>query len=426
MKTINIYILIFVSFFASIQSQELLPFVENFTITDYEGDNQVWSATQGEDNAMYFANNHYFLRYNGVKWDKYFLPYKTVIRSVFGDKDRIYCGSYTEFGFWKRQNGEMKYQPLSKGKDLFKGYSDNEEIWKIFKFKDKIYFQSFNELFIYNGAKVEKIRLPFQISYCFVVDDEMYLASVREGVFKFQNKKCIKIEHWKALENNVIHAIDVYQNQKYVFTQKNGVFLENGRNLLAWQNNLNNELKQDIIITAKFLTKDRLAIGTAFKGLYLIDMKTGDFVNINRSNSLKNNSVLSIGLDRENDIRLGLDNGIAHVEINSPYSIFSDNTGILGSVYAVSFSENGYLLGSNHGLFVFKNKKLNVLPNSQGHVWEILKDKNQYIIGHNDGTFVYQNASLSKVNAVNGGWNMLKSTGLTHFLRFFIFNPVRV
>lgn len=35
-----------------------------------------------------------------------------------------------------------------------------------------------------------------------------------------------------------------------------------------------------------------------------------------------NNSVLSIGFDTEDDLWLGLDNGIAHVEVNSPISFF--------------------------------------------------------------------------------------------------------
>ena len=407
------YLLVLLVFFNTclhLQSQELLPFVENFTMTNYEGDNQVWGVTQGEDNAMYFANNHYFLRYNGVKWDKYILPNKTIIRSVFADANRIYCGSYTEFGYWQRSNGQMIYQSLSKGKNLFTGYSDNEEIWKIFKFQGKIYFQSFNELFVYDGKRIEKIRIPFQISYCFIVNNQIYAASVRQGVYKFQNKVFEKVEHWDELENNVVHAIDSYQGKTFVFTQKNGVFAEEGKNLVSWQNTLNNELKQDIIITAKFISNNRLAIGTAFKGLYLIDMKTGAYNNINRNNSLKNNSVLSIGFDKENDLWLGLDNGIAHVEINSPYSIFSDNTGLLGSVYAVSFVDNGYLLGSNHGLFVYQDKKLTVLPNSQGHVWEIMKENNQFIIGHNDGTFAYDSSKLTKENAISGGWKMLKSS----------------
>ena len=97
----------------ALHSQDLLPFVENFTKSEYNGDNQNWNITQGNDNAIYVANNHYFLRYNGVKWEKYTLPYKTIIRAVFSDGDRIYCGSYKEFGYWKRINGQMNYFSLS-------------------------------------------------------------------------------------------------------------------------------------------------------------------------------------------------------------------------------------------------------------------------------------------------------------------------
>lgn len=405
----KIALFFFLIFSHNLCAQELLPFVENFTKSNYNGDNQVWSVTQGSDNAMYFANNHYFLRYNGVKWDKYILPNRTIIRSVFSDGNRIYSGSYTEFGFWERKNGEMVYESLSKGKNLFNGYSNNEEIWKIVKFQDKIYFQSFNELFVYDGQNIEKIRIPFQISYCFVIDEKFYLATVKEGIFEYNNKTFEKVEQWKLLENNVVHAIDKNQNQLYFFTQKNGVYLQKNNQLIPWNTPLNEVLKKEIIITAKFINDKKLVIGTAFRGLYLVDIEDNSYKNISRNNSLKNNSVLSIGFDKENDLWLGLDNGISHVEINSPFSIFSDNTGVLGSVYSVSFTKEGYLLGSNHGVFKYENKILEVIPNSQGQVWDIQKIDNQFVIGHNDGTFLYDGKELVKQNQVNGGWKILKS-----------------
>ena len=137
-KPLCLLIFLFLNF--GLKAQELLPFVENFTKSDYNGDNQVWSSCQGNDNAMYFANNHNLLRYNGVKWEKYSLPNKTIIRSVFADGDRIYSGSYNEFGYWKRMEGKMTYFSISKGKKLFVGASINEEVWKIFKFTCRISF----------------------------------------------------------------------------------------------------------------------------------------------------------------------------------------------------------------------------------------------------------------------------------------------
>ncbi len=408
MKKIFFYFLLLLSI-CTVRSQELLPFVENFTKSDYFGDNQVWSIAQGIDNALYFANNHYLQRYNGVKWEKYTLPNKTILRSVFVDGDKVYTGSYNEFGYWKRISGRMAYTSLSSNKQLFTGESINEEIWKIFKHQGKIYFQSFNELFIFDSGKIVKTRIPFQISYCFVVNDNIYAASVNNGVYLFENKVFKKVAKWQGLENNIIHSIDSNKGQTYIFTQKNGVFIQENDKLVSWNNSLNPILKKEIIITARFIGEDRLAIGTAFKGLYIVDLKTNEHQNINRSNSLINNSVLCIGFDKENDLWLGLDNGISHIEINSPYTIFSDNTGVLGSVYALAPIKNGYLLGSNHGVFRYRNKNLQLLPNSQGQVWDVHKVGTKYIIGHNDGTFLYENDELKKVNNVSGGWKFQES-----------------
>ncbi|MBS1535156.1 MAG: histidine kinase [Bacteroidetes bacterium] len=408
MKKIFFYSLILLISARSV-AQELLPFVENFTKSNYAGDNQVWSMAQGADYALYFANNHYLLRYNGVRWEKYLLPNKTILRSVFADRDKIYTGSYNEFGYWKRISGKMKYTSLSSNKKLFTGVSNNEEVWKIFKFKNQIVFQSFNELYFYQNNQIKKVRSPIQLSYCFVVRDTLCAATVRDGVYIYQNGDFIKKSNWTGLENSIIHSIDVHREQAYVFTQKNGVFVEKNNQLLPWDNALNATLKKELIITAKFTNDNRLVIGTAFKGVYIVDMRNGSYLNLNRSNSLKNNSVLSVVFDLENDIWLGMDNGIAHIEINSPYSIFSDNSGVLGSVYSLAPIEQGYLLGSNHGVFKYQHKSLELLPNSQGQVWEVSRVSDSYLIGHNDGTFVYQNGSLTKKNNVSGGWKFLQS-----------------
>lgn len=404
-----LFYFLLIALIQTVQSQELLPFVENFSKSNYNGDNQVWSIAQGKDDAFYFANNHYFLRYNGVRWEKYTLPNKTILRSVFVDDDKVYTGSYNEFGYWKRVSGKMIYTSLTKNKQLFTGESINEEIWKIFKHNNKIYFQSFNELFIYANNKIEKIRIPFQISYCFIIDNKIYAASVRNSVYLFENKTFTKVKKWEGLENNIIHSILKCNNQTYFFTQKNGVFVEENNKLVPWKNMLNEVLKKEIIITAKAIDENRLAIGTAFKGLYIVDLKSNTHTNINRNNSLKNNSVLCIGFDKENDLWLGLDNGISHIEINSPFAIFSDNTGVLGSVYTLAATKNGYLLGSNHGVFKYENKQLQLLPNSQGQVWDIHKIGQKYVIGHNDGTFIYENEVLKKVNSISGGWKFQES-----------------
>ncbi len=389
-------------------AQSLLPFVENYSKYNYQGDNQTWNLAQGNDAAMYFANNHYFLRFDGVKWEKYSLPNRTIIRSVFVNKNKIFSGSYKEFGYWERQNGKMVYTSISKDKKLFND-NGNEEIWKIFKFNNSIYFQSFNEIYIYSDGKIKTINLPFQISYAFVVGEELLLTSIKDGVYKLKGTSFEKIKNWNVLDNNVIHAIEKRESTYYVFTQKNGVFTGDESGLKPWTNALNNTLKASLINNAQFVNGSKLVIGTASTGVYILDFSNKSTLNISRSNFLINNSVLAIGLDKERNLWLGLDNGIAQIEINSPVSIFSDNTGALGSVYSVAKIKDSYLIASNHGIFKYDNINLSHLPNSQGQAWNISTVNGQYIIGHNEGTFLYENNTLSKLNPINGGWNFSKS-----------------
>ena len=409
MKNNLFKIILFFFISSQLYSQELLPFVENYSKSNYQGDNQIWNIAQGNDKAMYFANNHYLLRYDGVKWEKNTLPNKTIIRSIMVDGDRIYSGSYKEFGFWLRQDGKMKYVSISDGKKVFDD-SENEEIWKIFKFKNKIYFQSFNEIFLYDGKSIKKTKLPFLISYCFPIEDQLLVASVGKGVFSMKNSHLMKVKGWGILENNVIHAIDKYQGKIYFFTKKNGVYLEDKGVLVSWKNPLNETLKTANINGAKFIKNNKLIIGTASKGVYSIDLKTNVFTNINRNNVLMNNSVLCIGQDQENNLWLGLDNGIAHIEVNSPISIFYDNSGALGSVYSVAKIDQGYLMASNHGIFKYVDNHFSLVPKTEGQAWDIGKINNKYLIGHNEGTYVYENGSFSKLNSNNGGWNLTKST----------------
>lgn len=408
MKPVRLFIALISFFPCLIYSQDILPFVENFSKADYNGDNQIWNITKGSDNAMYFANNRFLLQYNGASWRQYLLPYKTIIRSVFSDKNRIYTGSYNEFGYWERNAGDLVYHSLSTGKSLFKGSSANEEIWKIFRHKDKIYFQSFNEMYEYDQekGKIEKIRFPSQVSYCYVLDDEIIVPTVNSGIYIFSEGKFVLVKPWRFLK--VIHAIGKINKDYYFFTKKDGVFKGSKTGIIPWEHRLNEKLRSSLILSAAILD-NTLIIGTSASGIYIVDLSQGTVKNINKENSLQNNTILSVHSDSEKDLWLGLDNGISHIELNSPFSFFTDPTGILGTVYSIVSYKNGYVIGSNHGVFTLKDGKLEFIEGSEGQVWDLYSNEEEIIIGHNDGTFLYRDSKLTKVNTINGGWNFFRS-----------------
>jgi hypothetical protein len=80
---------------------------------------------------------------------KNMLPNKTIIRSIYVVDDKIYSGSIKNLGIGFANMG--RWIMCRERKSGFDD-SENEEIWKIFEFKNTIYFQSFNAIYKYDGS----------------------------------------------------------------------------------------------------------------------------------------------------------------------------------------------------------------------------------------------------------------------------------
>ena len=139
------YLLLFT--YSSLCAQELPP-IENFATQIYDADNQNWDISQSSNKYIYIANNKGLLEYNGANWNFYQTPNETVMRSVFAVKEKIYTGSYMEFGFWEKDaTGTLIYESLS---DKLENIIEDEEFWKIAKIKKWILFQSLDRIYIYD------------------------------------------------------------------------------------------------------------------------------------------------------------------------------------------------------------------------------------------------------------------------------------
>lgn len=71
----------------------------------------------------------------------------------------------------------------------------------------------------------------------------------------------------------------------------------------------------------------------------------------NENNGLRNNTVLSVAFDGQGNLWAGLDSGIDHVCLSSPFTNLYSYPYSYGTGYAAAV-ENGYLyLGTNRGLY---------------------------------------------------------------------------
>ena len=95
-------------------SQELPPIIK-YTQSTYQAGIQNWMISEDTNRFIFFANNEGLLEFNGSNWTLYPSPNESIIRSVKCINDKIYTGSYMDFGYWERQsNGQLYYTSLTK------------------------------------------------------------------------------------------------------------------------------------------------------------------------------------------------------------------------------------------------------------------------------------------------------------------------
>tara|TARA_R110001583_G_scaffold44521_1_gene141175 strand:+ start:2985 stop:5795 length:2811 start_codon:yes stop_codon:yes gene_type:complete len=385
-------------------AQELPP-IENYSQSVYGGENQNWSISQSDEKYIYVANSSGLLEFNGAKWRLYPSPNNTILRSVNVNNNKIYTGCYMEFGYWEKNDfGSLTYTSLSKTLSIPLA---EEDFWNIIDYDNWVIFQSLNRIYIYNtiDSTFKIINSETQLPKVFKIDDSIYFQKMDEGVFKIENGEAILVSNDAILRTNILVNI-LKVNDKIMYqTQQNGFYFLEESKLLKWDISANNIISNFFVYSSLQLTDGSLVLGTISNGIYRLDKKGNFLSQINQEKGLNNNTVLALYEDKEQNLWLGLDNGISVINYNSPYTIYNDFKGKLGSVYTSAIYNDNLYLGTNQGLFYKKvgtTDDFNFIDKTDGQVWCLKIYDNTLFCGHNKGTFIVKDTKASLITDIMG------------------------
>jgi ligand-binding sensor domain-containing protein/DNA-binding CsgD family transcriptional regulator len=393
-----------------------VPYVENFTKAQYLAENQNWSITKDENGVMYFGNSKGLLSFNGQTWQTHQLDHSLIIRSVKSDlKGKIYTGGFGEFGYWEyNKQAILTYRSLTHlvpKKDKL-----NNEIWKIHVEKDKVYFQSFASIFIYQNNKIEIVEGNESFLFLLKCKDKYFIEGSNKGLYQLKGNKLEFLRNSEeAGVKGVLSILPMQNGNMIVGTAKNGLFLFDGENFTPWATQASEFLKTFQLNNGALVFNNYFAFGTILNGIIILN-DDGEIVqHINKSSGLQNSTVLSLFTDNYDNLWAGLDNGIDRIELNAPLYFFFDKGGQLGTVYSSIIYKEKIYLGTNQGLYYSdwnvnngKRQTLNFkfIPNSQGQVWELALFDGILFCGHNNGTFQVVGNQIIKLSNQSGGWTI--------------------
>ncbi len=398
------------TFFLSIFifGQELPPILK-FSPIKYKGGNQNWMISQDANEFMYFANNEGLLEFNGAQWRLHPSPNETIIRSVKVIDDVIYTGCYMDFGFWKRKaDGSLTYQSLTS--NIQHKILDDEQFWNILPYDQWVIFQSLNQIFIYD--KVQKtfkiIKPDGLINKAFIVGQSIYFQTSSEGLFEIENRKSNLVSNDVFFKNNKI--IDIFKKDNHLIfvTQLSGVYQSNATDLNNQELLFQLDNKKLNVYCATKLKNGTYVLGTVSNGVLILSEDGKLNYHFAQNKNLDNNTALSLLDDADENVWIGLDNGINCINLSSPIRNYYDYSGMLGTVYtSIKFKEKLYI-GTNQGLFV-KNYAENdtsfkLVENTNGQVWSLFTYQGTLFCGHDTGTFVINDDAGSKIYNNSGTW----------------------
>ncbi len=364
--------------------------------------------SQNQDGFIYVANNEGLLEYNGSQWKLYPTSNNSIMRSVICIDDYIYTGAYMDFGFWKKNKlGTLVYTSLNQKFKI--NLKEDEQFWGIFIFNDWIIFQSLQNLYLYNPT-TNKIKIISSKTPIFKAHQTptQFLYQNDEGLMEIENFESKLLISNEELNFQKIINVFSQNNQNLLVSQSKGLFfLSETNQITPFATAVDNLLKNEVIYSAIKLQNGNLALGTISNGLLVLSPDGSLVYHITQPKGLNNNTVLALFEDVNNNLWLGLDNGINVINKRSTIKNYTNLTGLLGTVYATITFQNNLYIGTNQGLF-FKPQNstsdFELVSGTKGQVWSLFEHNNTLFCGHDLGTFIINQNKSEHVFNLQGTW----------------------
>jgi len=391
-----------------------LPFVTNYEALSYQAGIQNFDIIQDDLGRIFVANNLGLLEFDGKTWSRYGLNYTKVRSAFLGADKRIYVGSQADFGYLdNNESGDLIYTSLADS--LPDNLKDFDETWRVFGSGDLIYFCTFTRIYTYDGKVVHAIDPKKRLDISFQVENQLYSQIQGEGLFKVNTDKFELIRNGDFFKDKRISNVLLFDRGRWLITTfSHGIFLYDGeiKPFLIKSGNWENRF---LINYSARLRNGNIALATQNAGLFILDKDGNVLIHLDKSSGLQDLTINFIYEDNQGGLWLALNNGIARVELSSPFSVIDDRLGLSGAGYAALKLDGNIYLGTNNGLFVWENGRISFIKGTEGQVYSIQDIRGQVVLNHHNGTFLIKDRKAVQISDVQGAWILKQHPTQTDF-----------
>ncbi|MEA2100434.1 MAG: ATP-binding protein [Campylobacterota bacterium] len=362
-------------------------FMQNFSYSDYKGNNQVLGAIQDDRGIIYFANSDVgILEYDGISWRQTSLSNSSSGRCLAKAKDgTIYVGGVGDFGYISVENGISNFNSLvdkiPNNKDKF------EYVWECEANADGIYFNTDNILYHYDGDKITPIYSEDGFHILRESQGRLFVRIIGKGLYEvIKNKLHFLKGSEKFKESSADSIIVKDDNTIVIFSRDAGLFEYKNNKLISKELKNGEALLKALIYDAVVIDNGRYAVATK-NGMFIVDVDGQVKQHINMYLGLVNNIVLHIFPDKEGNLWISTDGGISKVNISNGLSFYDDRQGVNSSVNDIKIFNNDTYIATMNGVLKKENLIFKKLLGLNNEVWKLEVFDNTLYIASTAGFF---------------------------------------
>jgi|CXWL01.1.fsa_nt_gi ligand-binding sensor domain-containing protein/flagellar biogenesis protein FliO len=400
-----------------------LPKIVNYSNNDFHAGTQTWDIKQDKSGRMYFANNEGLITYDGSYWKVYPQPNKTILRSIALADNRIYAGGQDEIGYYSPDaNGILQYTSL---KGLIpKLHNKFTDIWDIEVYKGSVFFRSWDQIFEFKDQAIKAYPTVSGWQVLKVAGDKLIAQDNVNGLFQFTNNGWQHLSAQNSIPNFVITGIIPLSDDSLLISSlQNGLYIFHNGSLQKKSTIADNNFIKSHIYSFEKINNTEFVAGTTSEGCLVINASGEIVQQIARPEGLRNNNVLCVFLDKDQNLWAGLDNGISFIAYNAAIKYIKPSktnelSGYSSRVYNnhlyIATSDGAYsaaLSNTNKDLSFSKSDFIPV-KNSSGQAWRLDEVNQQLLMGHHNGSFLIQQDEALSLTHDAGIWLFVPTSSI--------------
>ncbi|MCA6074653.1 hypothetical protein [Fulvivirga sedimenti] len=376
--------------------------IKNFTPEDYLAGIQNIDFAQNRDMNLFVANNLGVLSFNGSEWKTYALNTGKKQRSLAFDEHtgRLYVGSQGDFGYF-----EGKWNYVSLVDEIPEDERDFDEVWNVFIFNSDVYFCTFQAIFVFDGQSIKTIRHEPGLNKSFFTGNKIFTQSATGKLFEVNDLQLTESFPQKR-RNDIVAGIIPKDEGILVFYNSGAIEFSGPLGVEEVFPELQQSLEGKYVNHVTELSDTRLVITTQQEGIYFYDLQSGAIENISIEDGLQTNACLKTFQDHTGNLWVGMQNGIALIDINSASRLINEDINLQGSGYEAFETDEGTYYTTSNGIYFLANNAASsvFLSGTEGPAYGMQIINNKLYAGHHTGLFILENGRARRRASTDGLW----------------------